>query len=149
MPPRPSINSHELHDILREREANFATACLRTHISRVERCLEEVMLIRNRAVTHETTNTSDNLLARVGFKHERHLSRQGEGEIRPTTRGVQTAVTWFSTRSFRQVTKNFFIRPCEVVRDIFGPARPIWHRLNGDTVQHWLVDLCCTCTNIR
>ena len=66
--------------------------------------------------THETTHTADDLLARVGTKLERHLSRGGIPE-KPELVGGRThrLLSWFRKTTFRDVVRRFVIRPGEMI----------------------------------
>lgn len=66
-------------------------------------------------LTHETTHTSDDILARVGTRLERHLSRSVKVSepARPSKR-THAVFHWFKTTSFREVVRNCVLRPLEV-----------------------------------
>ena len=67
-------------------------------------------------LTHETTHTADDLLARVGTKLERHLSRGGMPEKSKRVGGrTQRLMSWFRTTTFRDVVRRFIIRPGEMI----------------------------------
>ena len=67
-------------------------------------------------LTHETTHTADDLLARVGTKLERHLSRGGMPEKPKRVGGrTQRLLSWFGTTTFRDVVRRFVIRPGEMI----------------------------------
>ena len=67
-------------------------------------------------LTHETTHTADDLLARVGTKLERHLTR-GDMPEKPKRVGgrTQRLLSWFRTTTFRDVVRRFVIRPGEMI----------------------------------
>ena len=67
-------------------------------------------------LTHETTHTADDLLSRVGTRLERHLSRGGDQETTPLTRAkAQRLLLWCTSTTFRDVIRNFVIRPGEII----------------------------------
>lgn len=71
-------------------------------------------------LTHTNTHTADDLLARVGKKLEHHRSFQLDsspeaGEQRPAARRAQAVVDWFRSTTFRDVMKNWVLRPAEVI----------------------------------
>ncbi|MCJ1266148.1 hypothetical protein MMC22_006030, partial [Lobaria immixta] len=67
-------------------------------------------------LTHHTTHTPEDILAQVGTKLEDRLARVkgGMGEATQKSRRAHTILSWFRSKTFRWVMKNFFIRPCEV-----------------------------------
>ena len=67
-------------------------------------------------LTHETTHTADDILARVGTKLERHLSRGGIPQKPERVGGrIQRLLMWFRTTYFRDVVRRFVIRPGEMI----------------------------------
>lgn len=73
-------------------------------------------------LTHESTHTSEDLLARVGSKLERHLFRSQSYSTEKITKWQQRRqdfLSWFTSRTFRDVMKNFVLRPCEVVNTVW------------------------------
>ena len=73
-------------------------------------------------LTHENTNTQDDILARVGSKFERHISRSDGQQDRRTAsiwRLSHVILLWFRSRTFRDVVKNFVIRPLEIMNTIW------------------------------
>ncbi len=67
-------------------------------------------------LTHETTHTSDGLMARVGTRLERHLSRS-EKVVKPARRSkrMNALFHWFKTTSLREVVRHCVLRPLEVL----------------------------------
>lgn len=69
-------------------------------------------------LTHETTHTSEDILARVGTKLERYVS-QGQGNCDGSRtkwqRRGHAFVSWFRSKTFRDVMKNLVIRELEIV----------------------------------
>ena len=67
-------------------------------------------------LTHETTHTADDLLARLGTRLERHISQGGmlEKSERVGER-TQRLLSWFRTTTFRDVVRRFVIRPGEMI----------------------------------
>lgn len=67
-------------------------------------------------LTHETTHTADDLLARLGTRLERHISRGGMPEKLERGGGrTQRLLSWFRTTTFRDVVRRFVIRPGEMI----------------------------------
>ncbi len=69
-------------------------------------------------LTHQTTHTSNDLLAQVGSRLERHMSRRQSLRVEKRTKWQERQVnflSWFSSRTFRDVMRNFVLRPGEVV----------------------------------
>lgn len=71
-------------------------------------------------LTHTTTHTPDDLLARVGNKIEHHRSFQLDSSLeaardRPATLRSHAIVDWFRSTTFRDVMKNWLLRPAEVI----------------------------------
>ena len=69
-------------------------------------------------LTHQTTHTSEDLVAKMGSALERHLFRNHSFGVEKKTKWQQrqqTILSWFTSRTFRDVMKNFVLRPCEVV----------------------------------
>lgn len=69
-------------------------------------------------LTHQTTHTSDDLIAKMGSTIERHLFRNQPSSAEKKTKwqhGQQTFLSWFTSRTFRDVMRNFVLRPFEVV----------------------------------
>lgn len=67
-------------------------------------------------LTHETTHTADDLLARLGTRLERHISRGGMPEKLERVGGrTQRLLSWFRTTTFRDVVRRFVIRPGEMI----------------------------------
>lgn len=67
-------------------------------------------------LTHQTTHTPEDILAQVGTKLEDRLARaeSGMGKATQKFRRAHAILSWFRSKTFRWVMKNFFIRPCEV-----------------------------------
>ncbi|CAF9941941.1 MAG: hypothetical protein ALECFALPRED_009427 [Alectoria fallacina] len=73
-------------------------------------------------LTHQTTHTPEDLLAKVGSKLERHISRRQVFRIEKKTKwqGRQDAfLSWLTTTTFRDVMRNFVLRPGEVVNTVW------------------------------
>ena len=67
-------------------------------------------------LTHETTHTADDLLARVGTRVERHLSRGAIQEKSAMAREkTHRFLSWFTSRTFRDVVRKFVLRPGEII----------------------------------
>lgn len=71
-------------------------------------------------LTHTTTHTPDDLLARVGKKLEHHRSFQPDTSLevegqQPKALRTHAVVSWFRSTTFRHVIKNWLLRPAEVV----------------------------------
>lgn len=67
-------------------------------------------------LTHETTHTADDLLARLGMRLERHISRGAVPEKPEHVGGkTQQLLSWFRTTTFRDVMRRFVIRPGEMI----------------------------------
>lgn len=71
-------------------------------------------------LTHSTTHTPDDLLARVGKKIEHHRSFQLESSLeaagqRPAAVRAHAVLDWFRSTTFRDVMKNWLLRPAEVI----------------------------------
>lgn len=71
-------------------------------------------------LTHTTTHTPDDLLARVGRKLEHHRSFQLDSSLeaegqRPAALRAHAVVDWFRSTAFRDVIKNWLLRPAEVI----------------------------------
>ena len=69
-------------------------------------------------LTHQTNHTSDDLIAKFGLTLERHLFRCQPSSTEKKTKwqqGQQTFLSWFTSRTFRDVMRNFVLRPFEVV----------------------------------
>ena len=68
-------------------------------------------------ITHETTHTTEDILAQAGAKLEKQLARAESGmgnQVKQKTRGAHAILSWFRSKTFRWMIKNLFIRPCEV-----------------------------------
>lgn len=66
-------------------------------------------------LTHETTHTSNDIIARVGTKLERHFSQPNEHHPKSLgRRRLHAFLSWFKTQSFRAFVKNMVLRPCEI-----------------------------------
>ncbi|KAL8811648.1 MAG: hypothetical protein Q9200_001618 [Gallowayella weberi] len=66
-------------------------------------------------LTHETTHTADDHVARLGRDLERRVSSFGQVRRRPTTRqAMQKALRWLQSLTLRDLTLNTIIRPLEV-----------------------------------
>ena len=71
-------------------------------------------------LTHETTHTPEDLMARVSSRLQRHLSRGVNREkVRADWPRLHACLSWFTTVYFRDVMKNFFIIPCEICNTIW------------------------------
>ncbi len=73
-------------------------------------------------LTHETTHTSKDILARLGKKlaHHRSLQRQGSaetGEVK--SQRAHAVLHWFRSTALRDVIKNYLMRPCEMVNSVW------------------------------
>lgn len=72
-------------------------------------------------LTHTTTHTPDDLLARVGKKlSEHHRSFQPDSSLeaegqQPKAVRAHAVVAWFRSTTFRHVIKNWLLRPTEVI----------------------------------
>lgn len=71
-------------------------------------------------LTHTTTHTPDDLLARVGKKIEHHHSFQPNSSLevegqRPASLQAHAVGHWFRSTTFRGVIKNWLLRPGEVI----------------------------------
>ena len=67
-------------------------------------------------LTHETTHTANDLFSRVSTRLERHLSRGGDQEKMTTTRAkARRLLLWCTSITFRDVIRNFVIRPGEII----------------------------------
>ena len=69
-------------------------------------------------VAHTPYHTSEDLLARMGTRLERHISRGKPFHLERKTKWQERQVSflsWFTSRSFRDVVRNFILRPCEVI----------------------------------
>lgn len=67
-------------------------------------------------LTHETTHTANDLFSRASTRLERHLSRGGDQEKMTTTRAkAQRLLLWCTSTTFRDVIRNFVIRPGEII----------------------------------
>ena len=73
-------------------------------------------------LTHETTHTPDDILARVGTNIERHISHGVD--LRPPTekkwqKYSASILSWLASKTFRDLVKDFVIRPLEVANTIW------------------------------
>lgn len=69
-------------------------------------------------LTHQTTHTSEDLIAKMGSTLERHLSRNQPVSAEKKTKWQQrqqNMLSWFTSRTFRDVMRDFVLRPCEVI----------------------------------
>lgn len=65
-------------------------------------------------LTHETTHTSKDPLARMRTRLERHISREGKQEKNDITQARgQRLLSCLHSRTFRDIIKNFVLRPGE------------------------------------
>ena len=68
-------------------------------------------------LTHHTTHTPEDLLAKVGTRLERHISRGKPFSVEKKTQWQQwrdVFLSWFTSNTFRDVMRNFILRPGEV-----------------------------------
>ncbi|CAF9941422.1 hypothetical protein IMSHALPRED_002569 [Imshaugia aleurites] len=73
-------------------------------------------------LTHQTTHTPEDLLAKVGTKLERHISRSQPLRVDMKTKWnalQDTCLSWSTSRTFRDVMRNFVLRPCEVANTVW------------------------------
>ena len=68
-------------------------------------------------LTHDTSHTSEDILARVGTKLEYYISRgqdNCEGSETKWQKRRHAFFSWFRSKTFRGVVKNFIIRELEI-----------------------------------
>lgn len=71
-------------------------------------------------LTHDTTHTPEDPLARVRTRLERHISDDNFARKNGITQGlVNRIVTWFRSRTFRDVVKIAVIRPGEIANTVW------------------------------
>ena len=100
-------------------------------------------------MTHENTHTSDDLLRRLGSRLERRFNIRGEKDLQYESKR-QRLLRYLHSGSFRDVMKNFIIRPLEV--SIFTPGRWTHNRtlmICHIGCQHCVADVYNLCTNSR
>lgn len=61
-------------------------------------------------LTHMTTHTSEDILAQMVAQVESGVGKKAEQK----SRRVHALLSWFRSKTFRWVMKNFFIRPLEI-----------------------------------
>ena len=69
-------------------------------------------------LTHQTTHTSEDILAKVGTRLERRLSRSRSFDVNKKSRlqkWLDAFLSWVTSNTFRDVMKNFVLRPGEVI----------------------------------
>ncbi len=69
-------------------------------------------------LTHQTTHTPEDLLAKVGTRLERHLSRSQSYHVDKKSKLQQRRdafLSWFTSNTFRDVMRNFVLRPGEII----------------------------------
>ena len=73
-------------------------------------------------LTHETTHTSQDLLARAGSTLESRLSRSPSFRVEKNTKWrerQQNFFSWLTSTTFRDVMRNLVLRPIEAANTVW------------------------------